>query len=184
MAGASVTVTSIYGHSDDLEAFLTKHSPKVRVAGYIDKQITRTRQLVNEITFKVKTSTASPLFNAYIEQSYFDNSLRGGFPVVFEGGKVYHTYNRVHGDIERDYNWFNLDPTYYSQGPGNFRDVNQNRRSDVLINPMVGDFDIRMFLSYIGKTTYDNAHQMLEYFSKLAPKKKTADMKVIRSSTK
>lgn len=28
----------------------------------------------------------------------------------------------------------------------------------------------RMFLSYIGKTTYDNAHQMLEYFSKLAPK--------------
>ena len=26
----------------------------------------------------------------------------------------------------------------------------------------------RMFLSYIGKTTYDNAHQMLEYFSKLS----------------
>jgi integrase len=25
----------------------------------------------------------------------------------------------------------------------------------------------RMFLSYIGKTTYDNAHQMLEYFNKL-----------------
>ena len=29
----------------------------------------------------------------------------------------------------------------------------------------------RMFLSYIGKTTYDNAHQMLEYFNKLAPSK-------------
>ncbi|PZX92793.1 hypothetical protein DOS84_13040 [Flavobacterium aquariorum] len=28
----------------------------------------------------------------------------------------------------------------------------------------------RMFLSYIGKTTYDNAHQMLEYFSRLADK--------------
>lgn len=27
----------------------------------------------------------------------------------------------------------------------------------------------RMFLNYIGKTTYDNAYQMLEYFSKLAP---------------
>jgi len=26
----------------------------------------------------------------------------------------------------------------------------------------------RMFLSYIGKTTYDNAHQMLEYFSRLS----------------
>jgi integrase len=31
----------------------------------------------------------------------------------------------------------------------------------------------RMFLSYIGKTTYDNAHQMLEYFSRLAPKTET-----------
>lgn len=30
----------------------------------------------------------------------------------------------------------------------------------------------RMFLSYIGKTTYDNAYQMLEYFSKLSPKSK------------
>lgn len=28
-----------------------------------------------------------------------------------------------------------------------------------------------MFLSYIGKTTYENAYQMLEYFSKLAPTK-------------
>lgn len=32
----------------------------------------------------------------------------------------------------------------------------------------------RMFLNYIGKTTYDNAYQMLEYFSKLAPRDKTA----------
>jgi integrase len=30
----------------------------------------------------------------------------------------------------------------------------------------------RMFLNYIGKTTYDNAYQMLEYFSKLAPRDK------------
>ena len=28
----------------------------------------------------------------------------------------------------------------------------------------------QMFLKYIGKTTYDNAHQMMEYFSKLVPK--------------
>lgn len=42
----------------------------------------------------------------------------------------------------------------------------------------------RMFLSYIGKTTYDNAHQMLEYFSKLAPKTKKAEMEVIRNEIK
>ncbi|MBP6757303.1 MAG: phage integrase SAM-like domain-containing protein [Bacteroidia bacterium] len=32
----------------------------------------------------------------------------------------------------------------------------------------------RMFLAYIGKTTYDNAFQMLEYFKKLTPKSKSA----------
>ena len=37
----------------------------------------------------------------------------------------------------------------------------------------------RMFLSYIGKTTYDNAYQMLEYFSKLAPRNVMANMSVI-----
>jgi integrase len=41
----------------------------------------------------------------------------------------------------------------------------------------------RMFLSYIGKTTYDNAYQMLEYFSKLTPREKTPpQMEVIRNT--
>ena len=41
----------------------------------------------------------------------------------------------------------------------------------------------RMFLLYIGKTTYDNAHQMIEYFSKLVPKEKIPpQMGVIRNN--
>lgn len=41
----------------------------------------------------------------------------------------------------------------------------------------------RMFLSYIGKTTYDNAYQMLEYFSKLTPREKTPpQMEVLRNT--
>ncbi|MFA9191362.1 phage integrase SAM-like domain-containing protein [Flavobacterium sp. FZUC8N2.13] len=41
----------------------------------------------------------------------------------------------------------------------------------------------RMFLHYIGKTTYDNAYQMLEYFSKLTPKTITPPvMEVIRNT--
>lgn len=41
----------------------------------------------------------------------------------------------------------------------------------------------RMFLSYIGKTTYDNAYQMLEYFSKLTPKTITPpEMTIIRNT--
>lgn len=43
----------------------------------------------------------------------------------------------------------------------------------------------RMFLSYIGKTTYDNAFQMVEYFNKLAPRTKEAPaMEVIRNTAK
>ncbi len=40
----------------------------------------------------------------------------------------------------------------------------------------------RMFLSYIGKTTYDSAFQMLEYFSKLKPRAKTATMEVVKNA--
>ena len=40
----------------------------------------------------------------------------------------------------------------------------------------------RMFRFYIGKTSYDNAYQMLEYFSKLIPKTITPpEMKVLRN---
>lgn len=40
----------------------------------------------------------------------------------------------------------------------------------------------KMFLKYIGKTTYDNAYQMLEYFSKLAPKEKKSQLEVVHST--
>jgi integrase len=40
----------------------------------------------------------------------------------------------------------------------------------------------RMFLHYIGKTTYDNAYQMLDYFSKLAPKEKKSQLEVVHST--
>jgi hypothetical protein len=41
----------------------------------------------------------------------------------------------------------------------------------------------KVFLLYIGKTTYDNAYQMLEYFSKLAPKEKnTPQLEVIHNT--
>lgn len=41
----------------------------------------------------------------------------------------------------------------------------------------------RMFLHYIGKTTYDNAYQMLEYFSKLTPKTITPPEMIVLRNT-
>ncbi|MFD2882322.1 hypothetical protein ACFTAO_51225 [Paenibacillus rhizoplanae] len=61
----------------------------------------------------------------------------GGYPFIFDNGAegfVVHLYSRKHGDMERDYNFFSLAPEYYSQGNGNFRDMNQNRRNDVFFS--------------------------------------------------
>lgn len=58
-------------------------------------------------------------------------------------------HRSISGDLERDYNNFQLEQSVFSQGPGNFRDVNQNRRCDVLQMPSVYDFNVRQFLSYV-----------------------------------
>jgi hypothetical protein len=69
--------------------------------------------------------------------------------------KIYHVYSRIHGDLERDYNFFNIDTTYFSQGPGNFRDVNQNRRIDVIHSPFINNYNIKTFLSFIQADGYN-----------------------------
>lgn len=51
-----------------------------------------------------------------------------------------------------------------------------------ILKDITGHGSERMFLAYIGKTTYDSAYHMLEYFSKLTPKPKTPPvMEVIRN---
>lgn len=41
------------------------------------------------------------------------------------------------------------------QGPASFRDVIQNRRNDVTLNPQIGSFNIEMFLSLIQADGYN-----------------------------
>lgn len=149
--GESVTIISVYGHAADLNEFVDKHSPQVRTAGYVQKARKDAKEVADVITKKVSTKTGSDLFDRYVQQDFLDNVLRGGLPTLIGSGddaKVYHTFSRIHGDIERDYNYFQIEPTYFSQGPGNFRDVNQNRRLDVFYSPEIGDFNVRMFLSF------------------------------------
>jgi len=115
----------------------------------------------------VETKTANPLFNGAVKQQFLDNSLRGGMPTILgnvDGDtnydedptvKVFHAFSRIHGDLERDYNQFKIEPAYFSQGPGNYRDIAQNRRDDVTFLPKVGAFDVKMFLSYIQADGYE-----------------------------
>lgn len=156
--GASVTITSVYGHAENLETFVGKYSPKIRSAGYVAKKRALASSLVNSITDKVASTTSSSLFDGYVKQDFLDNTLRGGMPISVgdpKDGKIYHVYSRIHGDLERDYNNFQFEASYFSQGPGNFRDVSQNRRLDVLLSPIVGDFNVRMFLSFVQADGYN-----------------------------
>jgi hypothetical protein len=51
--------------------------------------------------------------------------------------------------MEREYNSFVVLPEYFSQGNGNYRDVNQNRRSDIFFNQNLRDDTIHFFMSLI-----------------------------------
>jgi len=52
----------------------------------------------------------------------------------------------------------------------------------ILIN-ITGHGTEKMFLKYIGKTSYDNAYQMVKYFSKLSSKsKKEPQLEVVKTT--
>lgn len=156
--GGQVTVTSIYGHALDLDLFLNTITPRLLSPRFVTKKFIAARELVFNLTSCVKTTTGDPVFDLYVQQNFLDNVLRGGLPVNVgneKHPKIFHTFSRIHGDLERDYNNFQLDMTYFSQGPGNFRDVNQNRRNDVTHVPMVEDFNVRMFLSFVQSDGYN-----------------------------
>ena len=151
--------TDIYSYigymsnSDDVNKSLKKICKK----SYFDMKINESNELINNISKHVDTKTAYPLFDEYVKQCYIDNVLRGGYPLEFGNvdKKIYYVYSRKHGDLERDYNFFSIEPNFYSQGNGNFRDVNQNRRMDAYIHPFTGVENIKLFNDLIQLDGYN-----------------------------
>lgn len=113
---------------------------------FLEKSIDDTESLVESLLPTIKTS--NKVLDEYIKQCFLDNGLRGGFPIQKEGKTLY-LYSRKHGDMERDYNAFNIPSTYFSSGLGNYRDINQNRRNDLYLNPEIKDSNIHLFMSLI-----------------------------------
>ena len=147
--GASYEFSTLYGSFNNVSEFnAAAGSFSVKSA---KEMVNETEQLVKSYLPKgIKTS--NPLFDEYIAQSLLDNNLRGGFPIILDdknGGQPYYIFSRKHGDMERDYNAFNIPSTYFSSGPGNFRDVNQNRRSDLYFINQIKDYNIKIFFSLI-----------------------------------
>jgi len=125
---------------------------------YFSNKEIENEQIHSELVSAIETKTSQPVFDAYLKQCYLDNVLRGGQPLILKtahGPVAYHLYSRKHGDLERDYNFFSIDPAFYSQGNGNFRDVLQNRRNDLFFQPEIGDFNIYQFSSLIQADGYN-----------------------------
>lgn len=154
VAGESVTLYEMIGQVENkkiLEKFL-----KQKIDGtFFGKKRERAVALVDELVSGIETKTADDKFDAYCKYTYMDNVLRGGFPIQLGHNKIFYVYSRKHGDLERDYNYFSMLPEFYSQGNGNFRDVNQNRRLDTFFTPFVGRENIHTFYSLVQMDGYN-----------------------------
>jgi len=139
---------SIAGQARDTKT-LNNSVNKVTKSGYLENKLAQNTELIRKLKDDILTKSSSLAFNLYAEQTYLDNIMRGGYPEVFKSGVIFYLYARKHGDLERDYNKFQLQPTYLSQGNGNYRDTNQNRRNDPWFNPAVQDKNIISFMNLI-----------------------------------
>ena len=146
--GEQKTFYSVIGQVRNRET-LNNSIKKITKPGYIDDRMRQNNELIEKLKTDVLTKSSSAEFNLYAGQTYLDNIMRGGYPEVFKSGAVFYLYSRKHGDLERDYNKFQLQPTYLSQGNGNYRDTNQNRRNDLWFNPEVHDENIIFFMNLI-----------------------------------
>lgn len=147
--GERVVFYSLFGNFKDIELFNeeTEKIDGIEVEGFFKEN----ERLINDLLSPLYIDSADNKFNLYAKQSYLDNYIRGGFPIALNNDKTAITYvfGRKHGDMERDYNNFLIPSKFYSSGTGNFRDVNQNRRSDNYFYPFIKDYNIKTFFSLI-----------------------------------
>ncbi|MCD7735582.1 MAG: hypothetical protein LUI07_01210 [Lachnospiraceae bacterium] len=182
--GESLTLYEVIGQAEQMKELRAFGEKKLDAAYFTEKRETAIR-LGEDLGAHMDCHTADPVFDEYCRYTFMDNALRGGVPVLLggleepcdrktplsddaplansdrkknqkgAGAKVFYVYSRKHGDLERDYNYFSMMPEFYSQGNGNFRDVNQNRRCDPLFFPFVGDFNVRTFYSLLQPDGYN-----------------------------
>lgn len=116
---------------------------------YLDGKIEENKTLIQKLKDPIFTLSNSKEFNLYCGQTFLDNVLRGGYPVQLSDKHCFYVFSRKHGDLEREYNFFQVDSSYYSQGNSNFRDVNQNRRNDIFFFPFTAAANIHTFFDLI-----------------------------------
>ena len=159
--GETREIISITGNIKDIKK-LNRIISKIKDKAYFEKKLSENEDIIKGLQGTVFTKSSSNEFDHYCRQTFLDNLLRGGFPVTIDtpsGPFVFYAYARKHGDLERDYNSFLLQPSYYSQGNGAYRDINQNRRNDVLFNPGIKYDNVSTFINTIQPDGF-NPHQI------------------------
>jgi hypothetical protein len=155
--GEEKTFYCVIGYMRSLET-LNAALPFLTKPGYLQQKSRENRKLIETLQEDIATRSGSSEFDLYAKQTYLDNIMRGGYPVVLKTeshDSVFYLYSRKHGDLERDYNKFQIQPTYFSQGNGNYRDVNQNRRCDGWFNPEIKDENIVTFFNLLQPDGYN-----------------------------
>lgn len=146
---------TLIGSAPSFERYQEFLKEKIK-PGYMEAKIAENKELIERSKRHAFTSSSSKEFDLYMGQSFMDNYLRGGYPIHVGNGKhVLYVYSRKHGDLEREYNFFQVDSTNYSQGNSNFRDVNQNRRNDVYFFPFTGNSVLKTFFNLIQLDGYN-----------------------------
>ncbi|MBN2057738.1 MAG: hypothetical protein JW782_02965 [Candidatus Saganbacteria bacterium] len=144
---------SLIGQADNVN-LLNKLKQRACSKAFLEQKAAENKALIDGICSSLDIASASKSFDLYSRQTFLDNVMRGGLPVCL-GSKTMYLYYRKHGDMERDYNDFKLMPTFFSQGNGNYRDINQNRRNDIFFNPEVGADNIIRFFNLIQLDGYN-----------------------------
>ncbi|MFC1807067.1 cellobiose phosphorylase [Candidatus Omnitrophota bacterium] len=148
---------SIIGNMDSLDKLRT-NAKRISKVSYLNKKRRENKELISSIQSNVFTKSSSENFDYYCAQNFLDNVMRGGYPLTIKhpaGATNMQVFSRKHGDLERDYNMFLIEPTYFSQGNGNYRDVNQNRRCDVWFNPELREEGIFAFFNLVQTDGYN-----------------------------
>ncbi|MBL7070901.1 MAG: hypothetical protein ISS26_01860 [Candidatus Omnitrophica bacterium] len=177
-------LVSLIGNAGDVSSVSAIRRKINGNADYFEEKLLENEEIIKRLEGRIFTKSSSEEFDFYTRQTYLDNLLRGGVPISLDtprGPFVYYAYARKHGDLERDYNAFLLQPAYYSQGNGAYRDMNQNRRNDALLNPDVKDENIRTFVDAIQPDGF-NPHRIQGI--KLTVKNSAALNKVLRKYVK
>jgi len=141
-----VRLYCIAGHMSSKEN-LNSSLPELRDEKFFSAKRKENKNIIKEIKDNIFTTSGNRLYDQYCGQAFLDNVLRGGLAITFPShhAHAFYVYSRKHGDLERDYNKFLIEPSYFSQGDGNYRDTNQNRRNDIFFNLDIKDFNILYF---------------------------------------